>query len=100
MFVKGQSGNPSGRPKVVLADGRSLQDVAREHTESAVQTLVDLMVDPAVSPRARVSAASAILDRGWGKPSQEFDTGENLANLLADIIAGRRAKVAELNNGE
>jgi hypothetical protein len=96
-FVKGQSGNPTGRPKVLLPDGRSLQDVAREYTISAVETLVGVMTNEEAPHAAQVSAASAILDRGWGKPRQEVDAGENMVNLLADIIAGRRAKVADMN---
>lgn len=93
-FKPGQSGNPSGRPKIVMADGKSVRDFAREHTEAAVKTLVDVMTDDAAPPPARVSAASAILDRGWGKPVQEIEAGENITAMLADIIAQRRAQVA------
>lgn len=94
-FQAGQSGNPGGRPKIVLPDGRSLQDLAREYTESAVATLVDVMTDEAAPQPARVSAASAILDRGWGRPKQEIDAGENILHALADIISLRRQRVAE-----
>lgn len=69
-YQKGQSGNPSGRPKTVLANGKSLRELAREHTEAAIETLVDVMGDDDAPPPARVSAASALLDRGWGKPTQ------------------------------
>lgn len=68
-FVKGQSGNPNGRPKKLLADGRSLSDVAKEHTELAIQVLVEV-AQTGESDSARVTAATAILDRGWGRPSQ------------------------------
>lgn len=85
-FVKGQSGNPTGRPKLLLADGRSLKDLAREHTEDAVETLVSVMTDKDAPHPARVSAASAILDRGWGKPSQELDVGERLGGILEEIL--------------
>lgn len=86
MFVKGRSGNPSGRPKILLPDGRSLLDLAREHTQDAVQTLVEVMIDKDAPPPARVSAASAILDRGWGKPKQDIDVGDRLGNILEDIL--------------
>jgi len=90
-FAKGQSGNPGGRPKNVLPDGRTLADVAREHTLDAVKTLVDVMGDPQAAEAARVSAANAILDRGWGKPKQ--DVGLDATEDAADLIAAARARL-------
>lgn len=69
-FVKGQSGNPGGRPKAVLSDGRNLTEVAREHTRQAVETLAEVMLDASSPPAARIAAASSLLDRGWGRPAQ------------------------------
>lgn len=69
-FVKGQSGNPSGRAKTLLPDGRSLTDLAKEHTVEAVQCLLDTIRDKSVKVSTRVHAATAILDRGWGRPHQ------------------------------
>jgi hypothetical protein len=70
-FQKGQSGNPGGRPKVVA----EVRELAREHTSEAVETLVSIMTNPKAAPAARVSAANALLDRGYGKPPQHI-TGE------------------------
>jgi uncharacterized protein (UPF0147 family) len=72
-FKKGQSGNPNGRPKHVLASGKSVAELARDYTERAVETLVEVMEDSDAPKNARVSAAEALLDRGWGKPKQEMD---------------------------
>lgn len=98
-FKKGQSGNPNGRPKVVLADGRSLSDIAKQHTEAAIATLVAVM-EEGESDAARVSAANAILDRAWGRPKQELDVEMNVRGELAELLAQRRQRVAEGRNGD
>jgi Family of unknown function (DUF5681) len=70
-FQKGQSGNPGGRP-TVLAKVRAL---ARQRTEDALQVLVEIATNKDASPAARVVAAVAVLDRGWGKPVQQTELG-------------------------
>lgn len=47
-----------------------IRSLARAHTDSAIKALVGIMNQDEAPPAARVSAASAILDRGWGKPTQ------------------------------
>jgi Family of unknown function (DUF5681) len=76
-FKKGQSGNPGGRPKVVA----EVRELARQHTTTAVETFVSIMTDPKAPPSARVSAANALLDRGYGKPSQHI-TGEGRSDFI------------------
>lgn len=52
------------------ADIRSL---ARSHTDKAINVLVGIANQPKAPPAARVSAATALLDRGWGKPVQGME---------------------------
>ncbi len=47
---------------------RSLDNLAREYTEDALKTLVDVMGNPEAEYRDRLKAANDILDRGHGKP--------------------------------
>lgn len=47
---------------------RTLKELAREYTPQALKTLAQIMV-ASESDAARVAAANAILDRGYGKPS-------------------------------
>ena len=47
-----------------------IRSLARAHTAAAIRVLAKIMNQPKTSPAARVSAAVALLDRGWGKPRQ------------------------------
>ena len=49
-----------------------LKSLARGYTEAAVRTLGGV-AEAGESEAARVSAAIALLDRGWGKPNQPHD---------------------------
>jgi hypothetical protein len=75
-YKPGESGNLNGRPKV----NAFVRDLARQHTEAAIQALVLSLTDD----KQRVAAAQALLDRGWGKPVQEV-SGPDGVPLLGDI---------------
>jgi hypothetical protein len=78
-FQKGQSGNPGGRPKEIA----EVKELAREHMPAAIEALVSIMNNIKASDAARVSAATALLDRGYGKPQQHIDAeiGSYVARL-------------------
>ena len=83
-FVKGKSGNESGRPKV----DKEVQELARKNSKAAIQKLVELM-DNAEDERVQMAAADKILDRAWGKPAQAI-TGEGGGplRLVAELVIG------------
>lgn len=66
-----------------ITDIRSL---ARSYTRSAIFALAGVMRAKDATHAARVSAANAILDRGWGKPPQALQTGEGNALELIHRI--------------
>jgi HEAT repeat protein len=84
VFQKGQSGNPGGRPK---AEGH-VRDLARAQTTNAIQTLVEALEDP--NGRVRVAAAMALLDRGWGRPTQVIEEQAPEVDAVALLQAARR----------
>ena len=73
----GRSGNPGGRPKAAL----DIQALARQHTPDAIAALVAALANP----RERVSAAVALLDRGWGKPTQPLAGDSSAPPLVVDF---------------
>ena len=52
-----------------------IRSLARSHTNMAIKILAGIAKD-GTNEAARVSAAIALLDRGWGKPPQAH-TGED-----------------------
>jgi hypothetical protein len=104
-FVKGQSGNPGGRPKnpdpailagyapdLTAADRRPIPNLvveARKFSGLAVDTLVELTKDNHTDS-TRYAAATALLDRGYGRPAQSLDL-----HLSADAITKRLSDMTD-----
>lgn len=68
---KGAGRPPGRRNKQTVRQAARLSELAREYTEEALKALADVMMNG--SDAARVSAANAILDRGYGKALQPHD---------------------------
>jgi hypothetical protein len=112
-FVKGRSGNPGGRLKNGDPSGRlkkpppefapgaddpdgagrrtvgNLVTEARKFSGLAVDTLVELTKDN-YAPSTRFVAATALLDRGYGRPAQSLDL-----HLSADAITKRLSDMTD-----
>lgn len=97
LFKPGQTGNPGGRPKI----DSKVRKLAQEHTEKAIEALVEALeatktvvvgkgenahAVEAPDHASRIYAANSILDRGYGKPTQDViiarqEYGEMIADL-------------------
>jgi hypothetical protein len=71
---------------------------ARELTPQALATLEAIMADAKAPSAARVGAATALLDRGWGKPGQglEISGGLDLRAFTASLTNLSEGELAEL----
>ena len=61
-----------------------IRSLARVHTERALQVLQGIMCEAKAPSAARVAAAQALLDRGWGKAVQAMagPDGEGPVELM------------------
>jgi hypothetical protein len=91
-WKSGQSGNPSGRPKVV----GEIRALAREHTAAALEALVEIVGSKKAPPAARVAAANAILDRGYGRPETKIDATIEQNSAADSVFAGM--SISKLQN--
>ena len=77
-----------------------IRSLAQAHTEDAIKTLAEITKQADASAAARVSAAIALLDRGWGKSTQPIspdvdpleDTTTDELRALLDTIRTLRAR--------
>lgn len=94
-WQKGQSGNPSGRPRGVASAFRKIVD-----PEVAAVALLELANDTRSKPSERIAAWRELLDRGFGKaPAFAAIEGNDPLELsaiaaeiqgIADELAARR----------
>jgi hypothetical protein len=81
-FVKGQSGNPGGRPKMSDDERKAWQVLAGESRERLAELIHDKDTPAAVVTRIAEIAAN----RAWGLPRQTVDLGGQDDNPLEVAI--------------
>ena len=84
-FVRGESGNPSGRPKVVL----EIRDLAREFGPAGITKLAEMAGlapgMPAEAEAVRLGALKELLDRGFGRATQPLAGDSDAPALQVDF---------------
>ena len=76
----------SRRNPAVARSVTEIRSLARSHTKTALNVLVAVMRNTKATPPARIAAANAILDRGWGKAAQAIENGDEGALELIHRI--------------
>lgn len=82
----GAGRKPGSRPRATDGQKETLSALARTHTKVAISTLVRV-ASKSQSDSAAVAAASALLDRGYGKPPQTLEHGGELTIKHEDALA-------------
>ena len=90
-FVKGQSGNPGGRPKLTQDELDALT-MAKQFAPDAIRALHEIATSKTASDKARVTAAEAIINRVYGKPKETVESTikherRNESDILAELVA-------------
>lgn len=76
-YRPGAGRKPGSKDRATIEQKATLEELARSHTTTALDVLVQV-AQASESDSARVSAANAILDRGYGKPKQAMEhTGKD-----------------------
>lgn len=109
-----KKGRPKGQTQIASDyDRRSLAELARTYTREALEALVSVFRDKDIGAAHRITAACAILDRGYGKPSMTHElTGADrgpvmmrldqaaLQQLPDDALLALQSLLAGLSRGD
>lgn len=89
MFVKGQSGNPSGRPRMPEGEREAWNALALK-ARAKLEGLIDSGECP---PNVLAKIAELAADRSWGKPIQSIEAEiEDRRPILIDAAYGEKVE--------
>ncbi|MBL8709833.1 MAG: hypothetical protein JNL25_11615 [Rhodospirillaceae bacterium] len=81
------------------APALALEDLARTHAVAALATLSGIMMDETAAPAARISAANALLQWGFGRPAARSRSGSAGGAQLVRLSWAETKGEADAENG-
>src|SRR5690606_2658411 len=86
--------NPSGRPALI----KHVRELARTHTEAAIEALAEIAFNPEELGITRVAACKELLNRAWGKAPSDVRVEMRGAVVPVESLtpAQREAEIARL----
>lgn len=84
-FVRGLSGNPGGRSRKT-SDGRTLAQVARDHTQAAVDYLREVVANADEPTVLRVQAAATLVRMGWADAPKLPEVPRDLHVVVRQLV--------------
>lgn len=80
-FVKGQSGNPKGKPKKLPHLDKLLAEVLGEEKDGMTAAEAILKALRVKATKGDIRAAEVLLDRGYGKVKETIDLTSKVINV-------------------
>ena len=97
-FKKGVSGNPSGRPRQAL----DVAALAKENSVTAMKRIIKVI--DSKDDRIALAAATQVLDRAIGKPTQTVEVDANVTHHgeepVSDTVAWVRGVLGSRQNSQ
>ena len=63
-----------------------IASMARAYTDTVLKAFAGIVMREDAPPASRIAAGLALLDRGWGKPTQKIDLDEKRPLRVIEII--------------
>jgi len=74
-----------------------LRDLCRQHTDLAIETLIDICRDEDAPPNARANAANLLLNRAWGPAAMAGEGGGEKREVVLRWMTAADRKDAASN---